>query len=92
MIDKEDANIDLAGQLLDAALAVRELRGEGKQCCCTACMATPERPSSSPRGGAATCIVRTQVHQVGRRREGCQTALPAGSLRWWRPRERLGLQ
>jgi ADP-ribosylglycohydrolase len=30
VIDKEDANNDLAGQLLDAALTVRDLRQEGK--------------------------------------------------------------
>lgn len=30
VIDKEDANNDLAGQLLDAAQAVRDLRAEGK--------------------------------------------------------------
>ena len=30
LIDKDDANLDLAGQLVDAASAVRELRAEGK--------------------------------------------------------------
>jgi ADP-ribosyl-[dinitrogen reductase] hydrolase len=30
LIDKDDANLDLAGQLVDAAAAVRELRAEGK--------------------------------------------------------------
>jgi ADP-ribosyl-[dinitrogen reductase] hydrolase len=30
LIDKDDANLDVAGQLLDAARAVRDLRAEGK--------------------------------------------------------------
>jgi hypothetical protein len=30
LIDQDDANLDLAGQLVDAAAAVRELRSEGK--------------------------------------------------------------
>ena len=30
LIDRDDANLDLAGQLVDAAAAVRELRAEGK--------------------------------------------------------------
>jgi hypothetical protein len=30
LIDRDDANLDLAGQLVDAAAAVRELRSEGK--------------------------------------------------------------
>jgi protein-tyrosine phosphatase len=30
LIDRDDANLDLAAQLVDAAAAVRELRAEGK--------------------------------------------------------------